>query len=262
MKQIALDFLALVKSLHDNPTITVEEDYVLDSIKIKTEWSITMGIEAAREFGNILLDESEIKFIEVSTISFLWTNRVKGKGFPALIYGGIQMKGFAENLYGESIFWDAVVHDTPPAEGLKSEFKKLGAFHKSSWGDDGTFGCFYREGKYPFPIYFFDNGNYYLMNMDLSEYYAAMIYNKAVVGWQYFYIQPEQIIQQLHKRKCAKWGLGLLQEVEGTRVDGVIELMNRLILLFPDLFPDFEIRFYIEKRDELVAAYNSFKNNL
>jgi hypothetical protein len=250
MDILSQKFTTLLDELNNNPSIKVEGNNFSDSIRKRPdkiyEWEFQSALKQ-----NIKIPQEDKKFLEVATAQLDWTNAVGD--FNEFIYGGFQMLGYSEVLYTPSFFWDR--YDNKES---KENLSKLGAFHKSGHGDDGTFGCFFREGNYPFPIYFYDNGVSFKLDLSLDQYYEEMLRHKAVMLWQYFYISPQEIIEKLSTRDCKIW-IAPFREVKGTRVDGVIEFISKVIRLFPNLFPELDMEFYENKKQELIKAYNDSK---
>jgi hypothetical protein len=184
-------------------------------------------------------------FQQLSSLTFSWSN---SKNTGKLLYGGFQINGFTSCFTSLSVFWQ------PDGQGCtdkeKEFYSKLNWFHKSAYGSDGAYGCFYREhGVYPCPVYFYDLGETFLMNMNLGEYYEKMLENKAVALWEYFYIDPKEIITKYKYLDCSLWNHLHMNLGNKSRAEGVLVHMNYIIDLFPGLFPDFDLSFLKAKRD-------------
>lgn len=250
-------FEKFITELEMNEKISVDENnltYILDRCK-------RMNLE---EYDNWILEDCNIQvtkdhldYMLSSGLILDWTNENVMKEKFSYIYGGFKLRGIYEPLVGKSFFWEPYQEDFKQ-NNQEETLTNLGYFQSSGHGNDGTFGCFYRKPKeYPFPIYFYDNGVYFPMSLNLDEYYEAMLFCKAVVLWQYFYIDPKEIVTTLKNEKCSNW-ISLYDDLPNnpSRVEGLIKHMNILIEQFPVLFPDFDISFFEEKRDSLVKEYN------
>lgn len=158
----------------------------------------------------------------------------------------------------------------PEAEAICEAFlPKLNYINGSGHSSDGTFGCILREdGIYPCPVYFYDSGIWFKMDLSLEEYYEKMLNSKAVYYWQYFYVATEEIVQKLGNFKPifieadTKYLEGPTAGLEdkfrdGTftySAEGVLHQMKNIIKLFPKLFPDMDLTHFKEKCDALKKA--------
>ncbi len=258
MDKIIKPFEELMTELKDNGNIHVEENNLTYILEKAGRMDLNEYDEWIKEDSEIQIPEDHLKYMLVSGLRLDWTNEKIMNKDTFFIYGSFFLHGMYEPIVSPSHFWE-VYNDPIKDEKQKEDLKKLGYFQRSAHGDDGTFGCFYRNSKdYPFPIYFYDNGIYFPMPLNLDEYYEAMIFCKGVVLWQYFYLEPKDIIKGLDNEMCNNW-ISLYDDLDGNpkRVEGVIKHMNILIKQFPILFPDFDVSFFIEKRDDLIKEYET-----
>lgn len=146
------------------------------------------------------------------------------------------LNGFSEALIQDSNFWD-VYNSINRYEADQQELQflnRLNWFEKQAWGDDGKYGCFFREpGNFPPQIYFYDNGTYFAMSLNFEQYLEAMIASCAVRGWQYFYVDiPDRF-----------------PDLVGINKDIVLKDVELAVELLPKLFPDRDFSYHIGKMD-------------
>lgn len=218
----------------------------------------TFFVETTEKTG-IIVSEEDKPIIELSGARFVWTN----ENFDELdyLYGSAMVCGISTALWAPTNFWKVYI-DSPSNEKEKEFLENLACIQRSAHGDDGTFGCLHRKPpNYPCDLYFFDNGVYSLLDLTLVEYFDAMIESKAVVLWQYFYLEPRAIVEMLKGLRCDNW-ISLYNDLEGnpTRLEGLIIHMERVIEQFPVLFPDHDLTFFQSKLDGLVNYINSSQN--
>jgi len=251
-------FKKLIEELLNNAKILVEENNLSYTIDKANNMVLEEYDKWIQEGVGIQITHNHLEYMLISGLRLDWTNEKILDDNNTYIYGSFFLHGVLEPIVFPSYFWE-VYNDPIEDEKQRETLQKLGYFQRSAHGDDGTFGCFYRESKeYPFPIYFYDNGIYFPMTLNLDKYFEAMLFCKAVVLWQYFYLEPKDIINGLEGLNCDDW-ISLYSDLEGNppRVEGIIKHMDVLIRQFPLLFPDFEISFFKNKRDALLIEYNS-----
>lgn len=257
MDNLLQKFLLFSDGLSENKRIKINKNNTNSKIQnLRSDKFYEGEFLEALKYANVELTQNDKRFIDVATIGLEWTNAVEGIIFDDYIYGGFQMRGFVENLYGNSLFWDPYNFKLSNPYDI-SFLQKFKAFHKSSHGDDGTFGCFYNEpGIYPRPIYFYDSGVVFPMNLTLEQYYEAMLEHKAVMLWQYYYLDSKVIVEKLKDANRKNWLGALRVDDENAKgVDVVLANMDKIIRQFPILFPDKDITFYKKKREDLQAEY-------
>lgn len=245
-----------IQDLSSNSKIVIEENNLNDIEKLKQfdgyHRIIKDAIQRVYTDTGIEISQDDHDLFELFSIRFNWTNDNDDNNPNQYLYGSFFIADMANALRIPSQFWK-VYNDPQPNSAEESELQKLACFQRSAHGDDGTFGCFYREPpNYPCEIYFYDNGAFCPMNLTLREYFETMLHCKAVVLWQYFYIEPQTIVKMLDGLHCNNW-ISLYDDLEGnpTRVEGVIVHMERVIRLFPGLFPDHDLTFFKSRLDKL-----------
>lgn len=230
------------------------------------------------EIVNIDVPKEDWKYLDLGSIMLDWDS-ITNEHDEEYLWGGFKIHSYSSALSTPSHFWDNYNNDSrfwknnsqPEAEAIWKEFlPKLNYFQKSGHGDDGTYGCILREeGVYPCPIYFFDSGIWFKMNMSLEEYYDTMIACKAVYYWQYFYIDTQEIVKKLgnYKPVYIEYDAKYLQGPhpfsdkfkDGTftySAEGVLHQMKNIIKRFPKLFPDVDLAYFKERCVALEKVLN------
>ena len=235
--------------------ISIEEDNTtkLEALIPSMDETITQSLEWLKDDSGISLSKNYSDFLKLASIRFAWF-----KENNDFIYGGFLIADIASGLRKETHFWKPYFGTTRTLTNEKEQFlKNLVCFQRSAWGDDGTFGCLYRDSSNdPFPLYFFDNGAYTKLNLTLNEYYSEMLKSKAVALWQYFYIEPKDMEKMLDGLSCKNW-VSLHDDLDNIpRIEGVAIHMERVIESFSSLFPDYDLSFFKSKLSSLNKLLN------
>lgn len=268
--------------MNDNSHIKIHEKTENKAFENGEIRQLDRKYKRANKILNIEIPQEEFKeYFKLGSLVLDWDTSLK-KDEDGYLWGGFKMQGFASALGSPSHFWDTYNSGNrtwknnpyPKDEAVYKEFlPKLNYFHKSGHGDDGTFGCFLREeGVYPCSIYFYDSGIWFPMQMSLEEYYDAMIASNAVYYWQYFYIDTDLIVEKLGNYKPiyeeygAQYATGpcpfLDKYKKGelvTSAEGVLYQMEKIIRIFPEIFPGYNISFFEEKCNALKLALNNLE---
>jgi hypothetical protein len=266
-----------IKELYNNSLI-VNENNIEEVIKDAGFLSQRI-LTRAKDWIKVEIPEEDYQYNSISALTLDWSSKTNEPD-EEYLWGGFKILGLFESLGYPSHFWDNYNNDNrfwknnpqPEAEAVWQEFlPKLNYFHKSGHGDDGTYGCILREeGVYPCPIYFFDSGIWFKMDMSLEEYYNTMIACKSVYYWQYFYIDTQEIVKKLgnYKPVYIEYDSKYLQGPhpfsdkfkDGTftySAEGVLYQMKNIIKRFPKLFPDVDLTYFKERCNALEKALNS-----
>lgn len=267
----------LIITISNNNQLKVEKNNI-EEIKESKDYISNMIFEQATKAIAVEIPKADYQYDSISSLILDWS--AVAEPDETYLWGGFQILGLFESLgypshfwkiYNDSRFWKN--NPQPEAEAISEEFlPKLNFFHKSGHGDDGTFGCILREkGVYPCPIYFYDKGIWFKMDMTLGEYYDTMILCKAVFYWQYFYIDTAEIVMKLGNFKPrfkeygayyfeGPTGASFLDQYEDgtftTSAEGVLHQMKIIIKRFPKLFPDVDLTYFKERCDALEKALN------
>src|SRR5690606_31887233 len=117
---------------------------------------------------------------------------------------------------------------------------------------------------------YLDRGRFFKTNVTLESYFQAMIDSMAVCGWQYFYLDCDEI-----KNKCAdfkvgqRWltiypyGEGLIESPlgrdvahEASRLDAVVHHMEVCVYLLPKIFLDKDFTYHKQRLEDFKAFLN------
>lgn len=228
--------------------VFIEENNI-EHLKSFEEYIDLDAFKLLQSTNGMAVSNKDQEFIRLSSLRISWTTEIQQN--IEFLYGSVFIAGMSSALRNDSHFWKT--YNSPVSGSAEeTELKKLAVLQRSAYGDDGTFGCFYREPpKYPCDIYFYDNGIYYPTDFTLETYYDAMLENKAVVLWQYFYIPAEEIVKKLDGLTCKGWISMYSDLVDVPRAIGVAMNMERIIRVFPTIFPDYDVSFYQKKLYEL-----------
>lgn len=270
----------LINALEANQSISVIENGILENRRLLKYRDAEENFEEVFDAAKIRVPKEDWKYEDLGSLCLDWDSSASEPD-ESYLWGGFRFHNFSSALESPSYFWKSWNDDTrfwknnpqPEAEAIWKDFlPKLNHFHKSGHGDDGTFGCILREeGVYPCPVYFYDSGIWFRMNMTLKEYYNAMIACKAVYCWQYFYIDTQEIVTKLdsfnprylehgaYYFKGPRGGGSLDEYRDGTitsSAQGVLLQMKNIIKRFPKLFPDVDLIYLKERCDALENALN------
>ena len=272
-------FEDFINDLHENEYLSDVKDSILENRRLLKYRDVEENFKEVYNATKIKVSKGDWKYEEIGSLTLDWdaTTNVPNEEY---LWGGFKFHTFSSALESPSYFWDIYNNDSrfwennpqAEAEAVWREFlPKLNYFHKSGHGDDGTYGCILREeGVYPCPIYFFDSGIWFKMDMTLEEYYNTMIASKAVYYWQYFYIDTQEIVKKLGNYKPVFIEYGA-KYVEGPHpfsdkfkdgtftysAEGVLHQMKNIVKRFPKLFPDVDVTYFKERCEALEKALNS-----
>ncbi len=265
----------LITELCNNDAVIIGKNN-LEEVKKGVDFFSERMLTRAQERMQMIIPKEDYKFHTIRSLTLDWSSTTNEPN-EAYLWGGFQLLSLIESLGTHSHFWDIYNNDSrfwknnpqPEAEEIWREFlPKLNYFHKSGHGNDGTYGCILREeGVYPCPVYFFDSGIWFEMNMSLEEYYDTMIACKAVYYWQYFYIDTYEIVKKLggYKPVYIEYGAKYLQGPhpfddqfrDGTftySAEGVLHQMKNIVKRFPKLFPNVDLTYFKERCEALEKA--------
>lgn len=270
-------FEQFINELKNNPHISVNEESVADNRELMDFIDYKENFNEVYEELRVHVPEADYKYEDLGALSLDW-DATTNEPDEEYLWGGFQLHTFSSALSSPSNFWKRY-NDSPrfwknnrqpEAEAICEAFlPKLNYINGSGHSSDGTFGCILREdGIYPCPVYFYDSGIWFKMDLSLEEYYEKMLNSKAVYYWQYFYVATEEIVQKLGNFKPifieadTKYLEGPTAGLEdkfrdGTftySAEGVLHQMKNIIKLFPKLFPDMDLTHFKEKCDALKKA--------
>lgn len=209
------------------------------------------------------ITEEDIKWERIGNLKLDWELTLEN----IYLYGGLKNWGFYDALVShiqpdyESI---ACQHDYFTEEEERFLKEETNLFCKSAHGmGDGTYGIFHRtKEKYPFDILYLDNGCFFKTDFSLDSYYQAMIDSMAVCGWQYFYLDFEEIKTKCGDFKVGYWlmypytegltasPLGRNVTKETSRLDAVLHHMEVCVYLLPAIFPDKDFSYHKQRLED------------
>jgi hypothetical protein len=147
-------------------------------------------------------------------------------------------------------------------------------FCKSAHGSgNGAYAIFHREKeKYPFDILFLDEGLLFKTNFTQESYYQSMIDSMAICGWQYFYLDFDEIKTSCSDFKISTHGwlslypygdnmsdspLGRNITEDTLRIDAVLHHMKKCAYLLPKLFPNKDFSYHKKRYQEFENYLNT-----
>ncbi|WP_234109207.1 MULTISPECIES: hypothetical protein [Chryseobacterium] len=269
-------FEQCINELKENALVNVREENTAKNRRLLPFRDYKENFDEVYAALKVNVPEADYQYEDLGALSLDW-DAVTDQPDEEYLWGGFKILGLLESLGLHSHFWDIYNNDNrfwsnnpqPEAEAVWKDFlPKLNYFQKSGHGDDGTFGCILREeGIYPCPVYFYDSGIWFKMDLSLEEYYNTMIDCKAVYYWQYFYIATEEIVQKLGNFKPVfieydekylegphPFGDKFRDGIFTYSAEGVLHQMKNIIKRLPKLFPDMDLTYFKEKCDALEKA--------
>ncbi|WP_442788015.1 hypothetical protein [Flavobacterium suncheonense] len=258
-----LDFVADIKSRSGFYSV---EDNLEEKLNY-TERQFSFSAEETKEdflykWGREITDE-DLKWLRISNLELDWELTLDN----IYLYGGFDNWGFSDSLVSpaqpdyKSIACQHKYFSEEEERFLKEE---TNLFCKSAHGmGDGTYGIFHRtKDKYPFDILYLDNGRFFKTDFSLESYYQAMIDSMAVCGWQYFYLDFEEIKSKCADFKVGYWLLypyseGLIESPLGrdvthdtSRLDAVVHHMEVCVYLLPKIFPNKDFSYHKQRLED------------
>ncbi len=224
--------------------------------------------EDFEEKYNVEIEAGSLEFNKVSGLEMNWELTLENM----YIYGGMKINGLIDALImpPDSYYeFNACEHDflMPDDEVFLKE--ETNWFSKSGHGSgDGTYGIFYRKENTPlFEIKFLDEGRLFNTDFTLETYYQSMMDSMAICGWQYFYLNFDEIKNVCGDFRISSGGwltlypysnnmsespLGRDITEETLRIDAVLHHMKKCVYVLPKIFPEKDFSYHKER-------YNNFK---
>ncbi|MFY7843743.1 hypothetical protein [Chryseobacterium gambrini] len=264
-----LDFAAYIKNISGFYSV---EDNLEEKIKYsdkKFDFTATFTKEDFMYKWEREISNEDLKWLRISNLAIDWELTLEN----IYLYGGIKNWGFYDALVSpaqsdyKSI---ACQHEYFTEEEERFLKEETNLFCKSAHGmGDGTYGIFHRtKEKYPFDILYLDNGRFFKTNFTLDSYYQAMIDSMSVCGWQYFYLDFEEIKTKCADFKVGYWLLypytdGLIESPLGrnvtketSRLDAILHHMEVCVYLLPKIFTDKDFSYHKQR----LEAFKVFLN--
>lgn len=220
-----------------------------------------------------LTDEQKLIFYLPEQLS--WTREAQKEG-EYLLKGGTYFNGIMDVISSKptTFFEYSLDKFLKYEDESKTDIeliRKLRFIESPTSLQDATytpyFGCVtLKEGEFPNEFYFYDSGLVYKLPFTTYEdYIDALIQSAAVNCWQYFYINPEEIVSKNKGVKYITWGLhtrtSLDEDLAGLffvpdakydRLDLINEHLEQCVKLLPGSFPFLKFEHHIQ-------YYNHFK---
>ena len=255
------------------------EKYAVD--KSPVPWDVEYFAEKIKNLVNIEFDDSNDFWLYISGLEIYWVRIAReGKGSLA---GGFYING-ASLLFltKQQKFWE-------DSERLFDRFENkeemLDDPRALSWIESTTavrsplatenYGCTrIKDSADLDEFYFYDSGKLYDLPFQSAEaYFDALFSSAAVECWQYFFIDPQVIIEKnkglpyitwnLHYRSHLSDGIGLLQynpAIPYDRLDLINEYLERCVLLLPKSFPFLDFSHHIAYYENFQRLYKASKD--
>ena len=268
-------FEQCINELKENALVNVREENTAKNRRLLPFRDYKENFDEVYAALKVNVPEADYQYEDLGALSLDW-DAVTDQPDEEYLWGGFQLHTFSAALSSRSNFWNRYNsqrfwknNPQPEAEAVWETFlPKLNYINGSGHGSDGTFGCILREkGIYPCPVYFYDSGIWFKMDLEMKEYYEKMLDCKAVYYWQYFYVATEEIVQKLGNFKPVfiEYDEKYLEGPhpfgdkfrDGTftySAEGVLHQMKNIIKRFPKLFPDMDLTYFKEKCDALEKA--------
>lgn len=266
-----LDFVADIKSRSGFYTVEDNLEKTLSFSDKAFNFIATNTKEDFLDQWGREITNKDLRWLRIGNLELDWELTLEN----IYLYGGFKNWGFCDAIAFpsqpdyESIGCEHAYFTKEEESFLKEE---TNLFCKSAHGmGNGTYGIFHRtKEKYPFNILYLDNGRFFRTNFNLDSYYQAMIDSMAVCGWQYFYLDFEEI-----KTKCAdfkvgqRWltiypysegmalsPLGHIVTKETSRLDAVVHHMEVCVYLLPKIFPDKDFSYHKQRLEDFKIFLN------
>ena len=178
------------------------------------------------------------------------------KNDEPILYGGFNINGMTElfetKLGGSAFQIELETYEDLYAENL--ELKDFMWLTKQLATHDAHYGIVHREyGKYPWDIYFLAKGSVFFMNISFEDYFKAMLDSFAIVGWQYFYIEPDELIARTNNQIMENFDY-LFGDSEkyslpntAPRINGILLCMEICAEWLPKLFPGNDFSYHQQR---------------
>lgn len=221
-------------------------------------------------YGREITDE-DLKWIKISHLELDWELTIEN----IYLYGGFKNSGFLDALIspGQPDYRSIdCKHKFFTEEEKHFLQEETNWFSGSAHGmGNGTYGIFHRtKDKYPFDILYLDEGLLFKTDFTLERYYQSMIDSMAVCGWQYFYLDFEEIKTVCANYKVGQRWLTIYPYSEGltasplgrnvthdtTRLDALLHHMEVCVYLLPKIFPDKSFDYHAQRLSDFKAYLN------
>ncbi|MFK7920768.1 MAG: hypothetical protein AB8H47_02375 [Bacteroidia bacterium] len=205
---------------------------------------------------------------------------VRGEQKPneGLLKGGFSINGITDIFKDVVPFWESPLNRFENVGDQRKpsadSFSGLRWFDSPSFFNDSRYtpqyGCIVLEdSKWPSSFVFFDSGlQFEMATFSFEQYFGQLIASAAVVCWQYFFVDPDQIISKnkgLHYRTWERHKITLVdkelrklnlnKDTHHDRLDLIMEYLERCIRLLPSSFPFIDFSYHIDFYERLNQKY-------
>ena len=265
-----LDFVADIKSRSGFYTVT---DNLDDTLNFSDRAFNFIAVNTKEDFlykWEREITDEDLKWERIGNLKLDWELTLDN----IYLYGGFRNWGFSDSLVSpaqpdyKSI---ACQHEYFSEEEERFLKEETNLFCKSAHGmGNGTYGIFHRtKDKYPFDILYLDRGRFFKTNFTLESYFQAMIDSMAVCGWQYFYLDFDEIKNKCADFKVEYWllypyteglapsPLGRNVTMETSRLDAIVHHMEVCVYMLPKIFPDKDFSYHKQRLADFKAFLKS-----
>ena len=168
------------------------------------------------------------------------------------LYGGLE--GNEDSFFGYEPIRPAWWHDKERSEEEIALLEQLNWFDKQQLNADAFYGCFkFAPEQAPVELFFYDNADVYALDLDFQGYYEALLSMVGVAGWQYFFVDPAEIVRQNINVPSA--GNFFFPNVRGkkSRLEAIQAYMAILMDWMPKMFPSLDFSWANERLAQLTA---------
>lgn len=230
--------------------------------------------------GGIELSEKQQVLCYLS-IDLFWARweQISNEG---VLFGGMHFHGFTGVLDSGSEFSEDSMKTFLKYESedktdleLISELKYIESPKPPLLSYTPQFGCVkLKTNALPNEFYFYDSGLVYeLPFSSYEDYINGILASAAIVGWQYFFVNPKEIISKNHGVDYMTWSMHVdntldekLKEL-GThypdakydRLDMIASYLERCIKLLPPTFSFLNFENHKKHYEEFKSLYDNFR---
>ena len=266
-----LDFVAYIKAKQGFYLVEDNLEENLNYSDKSVNFIKAMTKEDVCNLWDAEIADEDLSWIKISNLKLDWQLTIEN----IYLYGGFKNNGFYDALVSPAQPEYETVeceHDYFTDEEKRFLKEETNWFSGSAHGmGNATFGIFHRtKDKYPFDILFLDRGRIFKTNFTLESYYQAMIDSMAVCGWQYFYLDFEEIKIVCGDYKVNHGWLTLYPYQEGMaasplghnvkkdtlRIDALLHHMEVCVYLLPKIFPDKDFSYHRQRLEDFKEYLN------
>lgn len=194
--------------------------------------------------------------------------------------GGFYVNGIIDVFLYPLDFWKSAVREFSDigCEDLADIPENMRWFESTVAHNDPEYaphyGCVpFEPPSFPDRFFFYDSGLLFpLPFKSFEEYYSAMLDSAAVECWQYFYVDPAEIIRKSKGVSYITWfqhiatrldermqSMFLNEAIEHDRLDLIDEYLERCVRLLPGSFPFLDFSHHREYYSRFKALYEKQK---